>query len=326
MAHKLFLPLLLRPIFAGLILASVFMTGCATRVIAPVSSIENSVGAINVPYRLSSSGRILLDVSVNGTAARPFALDTGASVSVLYGKFAQSVNLKVSDRTLFVRGIIGQGARPVIENVGLQMGPQVFQMEQMVMLETPLVKDEAVGLIGGDVLGMFVALFNAETLMATFVPRPALHTDAFAGWNEIPLQIFKEANASSRLYFANMDVDGRDVPVLIDTGSNLNFINWKLATLDEDIKRLERKLMQNGTLQGALDTTSASTTTTFSDLKMGQQNWDDVQVVVMSLGALESVAPVNEPMMVAGAGVFTPHTLAFDLAGLKLYVRPDTKP
>ena len=43
----------------------------------------------------------------------------------------------------------------------------------------------------------------------------------------------------------------------------------------------------------------------------------------MGLDALETVAPVDGPMMVAGAKVFTPHTIAFDLVGLNLYLKPE---
>ena len=306
-----------------LVLTSFILASCETSRIAPIADIENTPGAFSVPYRISSAGRILLDVSVNEAEARPLALDTGATISVLYGSFAEAVNLEVSERTLFVRGLVGKGVRPVIEDVPLQLGPQDIAMEQMLMLNTPFIKDEAVGLLGADIMSLFVALFNKDTLTATFIPREAIDANAFAGWNEIPLQIFSDAQSSSRLYFAHMELDWRDIPVLIDTGSNLNFINWKFAKLDEEIERLERRLIREGILQGALDSTSASRQTVFNDLELGKQHWDETPVVIMGLDALETVAPVDGPMMVAGAKVFTPHTIAFDLVGLFLYLKPE---
>ncbi len=295
--------------------------GCASFRGAPTATIEQTPGAFSLPYRLSSAGRILLDVSIDGEAARPLALDTGATVSVLYGSYAEAIGLEVSGRTLFVRGLVGKGERPVIENVEMQLGARAFAMDQMLMLDTPFIKDEAVGLLGADVLGGYVALFNRDTLTASFIPRDNVTRESFKGWNEIPLQIFDDAQTSSRLYFAHINYRNQDVPVLVDTGSNLNFINWKLATLDRDVRRLERKLIRQGTVQGALDSTSASTQTSFKDLTLGRQHWDEITVVIMGLDALETVAPVDAPMMVAGASVFTPHTIAFDLTGLALYIR-----
>ena len=308
-------------LLALLLAVSSFLTGCATQRIAPVSNIETMAGAINVPYRISSSGRILIDVSINEGPLRPLSVDTGASVSVLYSGFAKSAQIDVSDRTLYVRGLVGQGDRPIIEDVVLQIGHQGFAMERLVLLETPRIKDEAIGLLGGDILGMYTALFNRETMMATFVPRDDVAPEAFAGWNRVPLRILTGSTSNTRLYFANTDYDGKDVPVLIDTGSNLNFINWKLATLDTEIRQIERNMIRNGTLQGALDTTSATIETVFKDLKLGRQEWDEIPVVVMGLNALETVAPVDEPMMVIGADVLAPLTVAFDLAGLNLYIR-----
>ena len=301
------------------------VAGCATQQVAAVSDIETHAGAISVPYRISSSGRILVDVSVDDGPARPLALDTGATISVLYKNFAEAAKLTVSEKTLFVRGLVGQGDRPVIEGVTFHIGPQGFQMDQLVMLDTPLIKDEAIGLIGADLMALYVTLFNKETLTATFIPRQTIDRTAFRGWNRIPLQTFTDADTNSRLYFANMDLNRRNVPVLIDTGSNLSFINWKLARMDNDVRRLERNLIRNGTLQGALDSTSLTRVTVFHDLQLGKQSWDKVGVVIMGLDALDTVAPVDEPMMVAGAKVFAPHTIAFDLGGRNLYVKPDTK-
>ncbi len=315
-----------KTLLAWLVLMAFAMTGCATQPAASISDIATGPGVVQVPYRISSSGRILVDVSVNEGPARPLALDTGATVSVLYEDFAEAADLNVSDRTRFVRGLVGQGDRPVIEDVTFHIGPAGFQMDELVMLETPLIKDEAIGLLGADLVSLYVVLFDKETLTASFVPRENIDHEAFAGWNPIPLTLFSDADTDSRLYFANIDLDGRDIPVLVDTGSNLNFINWKLATLDEDIQKIERDMIRNGTLQGALDNTAVTTATTFYDLKLGRQNWDEISVVVMGLNALETVAPVNEPMMVAGAKIFAPHTIAFDLAGLNVYVKPDARP
>jgi len=213
-----------------LTVVSVYLAGCATRPVAPVSQFEDLAGAITVPYQISDSGRLLVDVSINGGPARPMSVETGATVSVIYGDFAAQSNLTVSDRTRFVRGLV----------------------------------------------------------------------------------------------FAVTALDGDRIPVLIDTGSNLNFINWKLATLDESIRRLERRLIRNGTLQGALDSTSATLETTFYDLKLGGQYWDEVPVIVTGLGGLADIAPTDKPFMVAGANLFAPHTLALDLAGLMLYLHPET--
>ena len=307
-----------------LTVVSVYLAGCATRPVAPVSQFEDLAGAITVPYQISDSGRLLVDVSINGGPARPMSVDTGATVSVIYGDFAAQSNLTVSDRTRFVRGLVAQGDRPVIKDVEFQIGGKTERLDEVVMLATPSIQDEAIGLLGGDILRRYTVVFNRETLRVSFIPNGQTDRSAFSGWTRIPLRRLTQTPADTGLYFAVTALDGDRIPVLIDTGSNLNFINWKLATLDESIRRLERRLIRNGTLQGALDSTSATLETTFYDLKLGGQYWDEVPVIVTGLGGLADIAPTDKPFMVAGANLFAPHTLALDLAGLMLYLHPET--
>jgi len=64
--------MLLRQLFTyALVTFSVaLLGGCATKpVIAPTVSIETNPAGMSVPYRLSSAGRIVIDVAVNGTEA-----------------------------------------------------------------------------------------------------------------------------------------------------------------------------------------------------------------------------------------------------------------
>lgn len=313
-------------LLAWLMAVSVFLTACATRPVAPVSAVESLAGAVTVPYRLSSSGRFLVDVSINGGPARPMSVDTGATVSVIYGDFAKGADLMVSDRTRFVRGLVAQGNRPVIEGVSFQIGAQSFPLNQVVMLDTPAIQDEAVGLLGGDILRGQTVVFNRAQLRATFIPAAAVDPRAFAGWRRIPLQRLKDETADAALFFAETHLNGTSVPVLIDTGSNLTFINWKLATMDKDIRRLEREMVRNGTLQGALDSTSVILETVFYDLKLGAYQWDEIPVVVAGLDGLSAIAPTDEPMMVAGANLFAAQTIGLDLEGLSLYIYPDVYP
>jgi len=301
------------------------LAGCATLTADPVSELEATEGAFSVPYRISTSGRFLIDVSVNKAPARPFSVDTGATMSVIYSDYVESADMVVTNKTRFVRGLVGQGDRPVIEGVAFDIGPQSLPMDQLVMLETPPIHDKAVGLLGGDIFAGQIVLFNREEMTATFAPRQALRKAIFAGWQKIPLERRIDPDTHGGLYFSKARFGRRTVPVLIDTGSNLNFINWKLAMMDEDIRRLERKMIRSGQLQGALETTAATLQTVFYDLRLGSQRWDEIPVVITGLEGLASIAPVDKPMMVAGANLFTPHTLAFDLDGEAVYVYPDVK-
>lgn len=299
------------------------LTGCATLQVAQPADIEALPFATTTPYRISAGGRYIIDVSINNQPARPFAVDTGATVSVIYDRYSESINLTPSAQTILITGLVSAGRRPVIEDITFQIGKQSIPLDHVAVLETPTIKDEAVGLIGADILKDYAALFNKDAMTITLIPNENTDSRTFAGWRHIPLQNSLRPDKTEGLYFAQIELGKKKIPVLIDTGSNLNFINWKLATLDENISKLQKKMRAEGTLQGALETTELKMETVFHGLSLGTNYWPSIAVNVMELHSLSDVAPVEQPMMIAGAGLFTQRTVTFDLGHQTLYVRPD---
>jgi len=285
-------------------------TACSPLPVSSPTDIEMLRGAISAPYRISESGRFILDISVDGRPAQPFAVDTGATVSAIYDEYTQTLSVEPDRKSVFVKGLIAAGRRPIIDDANFRIEGHSIQLERLAVLETPKIRDEAIGLLGADILANFTALFNKDTLTVTFVPSEYIGRNAFSGWARIPVQNGTQSNRDTGLYFTHITLGDSTVPVLIDTGSKLNLINWRLATLDEDIRQLERKLREEGMLQGALETTKLTTRTAFKELLIGNHYWPSVDVFIMELDALSDVAPVDDPMMIAGAGMFSPHTLA----------------
>ena len=304
-------------------LCAVWLTACATKQAAPTANIETLPQAISVPYRLSSSGRFILDIAVNNGPPRPFVIDTGATVSAIYDKYTDTMQIAPMNQSVLVRGLVSIGKRPIIKDAEFQIGSELFRLDHIAVLDTPDITDEATGLLGADILGGYTALFNKDTMIATIVPSSYVHPKSFSGWRKIPLKSQTRSFSNSGLYFTHIKLDKKDIPVLIDTGANLNFINWQLAALDENIDRLQRNLRDEGKLQGALDETSLEMSTTFYDLALGNHYWPSIPVTVLGLNSLAAVAPVDQPMMIAGASMFTPSTVAFDLGGHRIYIRPN---
>lgn len=297
------------------------LASCATTEVAPPNHAETLPEAITIPYRISSAGRFMIDIAVNGHPARPFAIDTGATLSVIYEKDLEALNLTADSETVLVRGLVTVGIRPVIDQVEFEIGMQTILKDRVAVLETPTINDGAIGLLGTDVLATYAVVFNKENMMATFVPSEYVTPRSFIGWRQIPVRDRVESYPDKGLHFAQIFLEDKKVPVLIDTGSNLNFVNWPLATLDPDMQRLQRTIRKNREVQGALDTSPLRIRTRFHDLILGRHYWPEIDVVVMELDTLSTVAPVDKSFMIAGAGLFTPWTVAFDLGGNQLYIR-----
>jgi len=292
-------------------------------VVVPATALDSHPKAITVPYRLSSTGRMLLDVAVNENLPQAFVLDTGANASVIYETHAEDIGLIATEETVLIRGLVSLGRRPVIENVNFEIGGKTFLPERVALLETPAATDESIGLLGADILSDHVVIFDKDSSMVTLLPSNEVQSKSFRGWHRISLDSYGKGRSDVGLHFAETNFGDTRISVLIDTGSNSNFINWRLATLDKSVKRLERNLLKAGRLQGALETTALEMNTKLFDLEIGQKFWPEIDVTVLELDQLSTVAPVERPMMIAGANMFTPWSFAFDFGGDQIFIRPD---
>ena len=99
----------------NILVASLFLSACATTEITPIASIQSINGGFNVPYRVSDAGHFLVDVSINESERRPFILDTGANVSVIYEPTATEMDLLVEGGVVAVNGLVGSGLRPILD-------------------------------------------------------------------------------------------------------------------------------------------------------------------------------------------------------------------
>lgn len=303
---------------AGLALAFL-SAACTTRPASSPSLIANLPGAVTAPYRISPAGNYVIDVSVNGQAALPFVIDTAAAASSIYQTHAATLGLPESQQSVLVQGFLALDERPSVSNVDLQISGRTFNLDQVPLLDTPPGSHDGAGLLGADILGDHALLLNKNTMMATLVPSEHLPRNAFSGWRKIKLSQSFGTYEDKGLHFAEIPHDDEDIPVLIDTGSNLNVINWHLAALDDRMRKV-RSRVRNAQIHGVIDTAPLRIQTVFHDLELGNQSWPIIDVVVMDFD-FDSTAPIDQPMMVAGVKLFTPWTVAFDLGGDAIYIQ-----
>jgi len=154
---------------------SVFLSACATGPITLPTQLEAHPQAITIPYRISEAGLIIVDMSVNGHAAKPFIIDSGANATAIYESHLKSFGVTSSGKFSSVSGLVATAIRPVAENVDLQIGSKNFRQRKIVILETPVTETEAVGLIGVDVLGDYAVVFCDHFARSRFHARAHRH-------------------------------------------------------------------------------------------------------------------------------------------------------
>ena len=304
------------------IIASLLLSACASTTVTPISTLQSINDGFSVPYRISDAGHFLIDVSVNENAPRPFILDTGANVSAIYEPAAEAIGLIAGDGLVSVNGLVGSGLRPRLDGIELTIGPKTYHPNNAILLEASKFENQAIGLLGVDILSESILVFNAESAMVTVLPSEAVDPSLFSGWRQIRLRNQILGYEDKGLYFTETILKDERVPVLVDTGSDINIINWPLATLDESFKRVQRRLRQQTELHGATESSVISLQTKFFDLQLGQQNWPEIEVLVLDFEGFTDIAPVDKLFMVAGATMFAGQDFAFDFARNRIYIRP----
>ncbi len=305
---------------AAIAFVATLIAACET--LSP-ASIDARYAEVTVPYRISDAGHFLIDVSVNNASAEPFIIDSGATISALYAATAEKAGLIADDNKISVAGLVEIGQRQTISNVSLTIGKSSRSLSRMAVLQNPDISNDAAGLLGTDFLSSYCLIFNRQTQTVSFLDGKTLNKSAFSGWRRISLSPSPGGYDDIGLYFAKTRLALVRAPVLIDTGSDTNFVNWPLAEMDDEIRKMKRSLNRAVKLQGALGTTKLRMQTKFFDVTLGNQNWPVIPIVIMDFDTLANVAPVNAPMMVAGAAMFSGRTFAFDFAGGAIYIYPE---
>ena len=303
-------------------IASLIVSACATTPVSSISTLQSIENGFSVPYRTSDAGHFLIDVSVNENEPQPFILDTGANVSAIYEPAANAMGLSAGKEMVAVNGLVGSGLRPRLEGIEMRIGPRAYSPENPILLEESKFENDAIGLLGVDILSGSVLVFSATDQVVTILSSEAVDRSLFAGWRQIRLRNQISGYEDNGLYFSETILKDERVPVLIDTGSDINIINWSLATLDESYKRVQRRLRKQTELHGATESSVISLQTTFFDLRIGQENWSEIEVLVLDFEGFKDIAPVDEPFMVGGAALFADKDFAFDFAGNRIYVLP----
>jgi len=299
-------------------LFALMAAGCAT---SP-SDIERFPGALSVPYRLSPTGLFIVDVAVNGSEPRPFFIDSGASRSAVYEQHLGLFGLSLTDRTTLVRGLVTTGERPTIGNVELAVGELTLPERSVVSLQSSPVAKDAVGVLGADTFGDFAILFNVDTNMATFVPSADLSARSFVGWRRTALFEGIEGYANRGLHFTDLRVGDERHLALLDTGTDTTIVNWALASEDRGMRRRRLRMREQWELQGAIGRFSPRVAANLEGVVLGRNYWPNVEVIVMDLDTLSTVAPTDAPMMIAGADLFNQRTVAFDFGNNAIYLMP----
>ena len=294
-------------------LAVVVLAGCAT--------VFDEDGALAVvPYRVGDKGQLIVQAHINGQGPFDFAVDTGASISVVFDKLLRRIGpdtVPLGEAT--IHGMVASGDFPLIGVDSYDIGGENWRNARMVVLpgDSPVCADID-GIVGLDFLRRYaLGVFPDEGALRLYPPS-LVSRRSYEGWSSIPLRTIDVSEASAPLYAFDIRIRTRDISAMLDLGAGLNMLNTRAADLLE--LRLPRLRRGEG-LTGAVDSMPVRLHYVADRLRAGNLYWFDVEFLVADLEVLEILGLHKRPTAIVGARFFKGRAFVVDFGRNRLLVR-----
>jgi hypothetical protein len=115
---------------SGLLVALFLATGCADQLV-----LDDDGALLVIPHEVGSQGHIIVQATINDHGPYRFALDTGASISVVFDKTREQSDLELlAGEQVLVHGMIGSGHFPLTNVTEFKIGNESWSNARMASL------------------------------------------------------------------------------------------------------------------------------------------------------------------------------------------------
>jgi hypothetical protein len=297
----------------GLAVAVLALNGCATVLD------EGSALAV-APYTIETYGRIVVHVLVDDKGPFPFALDTGASISVIHDRLRDKLSLQsVPEQSVIVYGAVTSGRFPLL-NVGrLQIGRETWAAPRVVSMPGKTPAGRGIdGILGIDFLSQYAVGFSVRDRAIRLYAPDRLSDKNYYGWASVPLDREPIGSGSAALYFFDVEIRGARIPAIFDLGASLNMVNWPAA---RSIGLQPSELIGDIEFSGAMDSVEDVGNFIAEKITTNRISWEDELFGVASLPIFETMQKDERPCAVLGVGLFNQRDFIIDFTRSRVLVK-----
>ncbi len=300
--------------FRLLWLAPVFLSwGCAT--------VLDEGGALAITrYGIEEDGRIVVDVRVNGQGPFYFALDTGASISVVFDKLRDELALEpVPGKMLMVHGILESGVFPLVSVDRLELGREEWINPRVAALPGNVVAGTEIGgILGVNFLRRYAVGFSTRERVVRLYPPEFINRRNYKGWTAIPLKPLYVGTSSSAIYVLEITVNEQKIPAMFDLGASINVLNWAAASSLGLEPLAPRK---KAVLTGAIERAPILAELRIEEVITKRVSWRNERFMVAELEIFETLKRSDTPFALLGADLFNQRDFIIDFTRNRLLVK-----
>ena len=143
----------------NLLVAILVVSGCASELV-----LEQDGALAVIPHQTSRAGHIVVETTLNGQGPFRFALDTGATISVLYEKAQNRLEVDpIPGVQARVLGMTGTGDFPVATVDRISVGEETWRNARVALLpDTEPAARQLDGILGVDFQRQYAIWYSQE--------------------------------------------------------------------------------------------------------------------------------------------------------------------
>jgi len=297
----------------GILATTIVLCGCARTL-----QVDSAVAV--APYHIVDSGRIVVDVRVNDQGPFNFALDTGASISVVFDGLRKTLDLdSIAGESVVIHGLVASGQFPLLGISQLQVGREIWVDPRIASLPGETAAgDDIDGVLGIDFLRRYAVGFSTGDRVLRLYPPEQVRDKSYRGWASLPLEPVRIGERGTALYFFEIEIAGQKLPALFDLGAGINMINWPAA----DLLQLALKGQKRGKLlSGALESTPVLARFSAAEVTTANIRWQNETFMVADLAIFATLQKDDSPFVILGSGLFNQRDFMIDFVRNRLLVK-----
>ena len=292
---------------------ALLLSGCA--------SVLDEDGALAIArYGIEQDGRIVIDARVNGQGPFSFALDTGASISVVFDKLSDELALEpVPGKTLMIHGILASGEFPLMDVARLEVGREVWINPRIASLPSYAVAGTGIdGVLGLNFLRRYAVGFSTRERVVRLYPPELVSRRSYKGWTAIPLKPQYIGTSGAAIYVFEITVNEQQIPAMFDLGSGVNVLNWAAAS-SLGLEPITSK--EDTVLSGVIERAPIVAELRIEKVITERASWRNEQFMVADLEIFETLMRGGTPFALLGAELFNQRDFIIDFTRSRLLVK-----
>ena len=303
---------------SGLLVALFLAAGCADQLV-----LDDDGALVVIPHKLGSQGHIIVGTMINGHGPYRFALDTGASISVVFDKTREQAGLElIAGEQVLIHGMIGSGHFPLTNVVELKVGNESWSNARMASLPSNSpVPAEIDGILGVDFMRRYAVGVAANDRVVRLYPPELVRDRSYSGWHSIPMRKLQVGEGTAYAYSVNLEINKITIPAILDLGAGFNLMNWRAA---KAIRVKPKGAMSRKVIYGAVE--DARIVAELRVEKLGVENlrWRNRTFFISGFSIFEVLDLENQPAAIIGPVFFKNRDFVIDFVRGRLLVRSGT--